>query len=198
MYYENKSMILFAFALLHLPYTVLTLCGKFASINRLLVINILTHMAQRGSKFGMGLVIGTVIGGLAAFFLSPRSGKENQEMVKKKLADMQKFIEEKEIDKEAKKIFGDVSEKTKKLSQQLQQETKTRWADLQDAAQNFDIEQYTKQVTKITDQLKKEGGAEELMEKARNYLMSFFQEGGSEKKTTKTEKKDDDKKTKKS
>ncbi len=152
-------------------------------------------MAHRESKFGIGLVLGTVIGGLAAFFLSPRSGKENQEIVKKKLAEMQKFIEEKEIDKEAKKIFGDVTEKTKKLSTQLQKETKTRWAELQDAAQNFDMEQYTKQVTKITDQLKKDGGAEELLEKARNYLMSFFEQGGQEKKTAKSEKKDEDKKS---
>jgi len=153
-------------------------------------------MTHKDSKFGIGLVIGTIIGGVAALFLSPRSGKETQEMMKKKLAEMQKFLEEKEIDKEAKKIFGDVSEKTKKLSTQLQKETKTRWADLQDAAKNFDVEQYKNQVTKITDQLRKEGGPEELLEKARTYLMSFFEQGGEEKKpkAATSGKKEDEKK----
>lgn len=131
-------------------------------------------MASKSSKFGIGLVLGTLIGGAAAFFLSPKSGKQNQAMAKKKFMEFQKLIEEGTLEQEARKIFGDVTEKTKKFSTTLQKETKTRMADMQDAVQNVDVDKYRKQVIKITDELQKEGAAADMLDKAKAYLMGFI------------------------
>lgn len=130
-------------------------------------------MASRSSKFGIGLLLGTVIGGVAAFFLSPKSGKENQKMAKKKFLEFKKVIEEGDLETEARKIFGDVTEKTKGYTTQLQKAAKARMAEMQDAVTNVDIEKFKKQVVKITDDLQKEGATQDLLDKAKKYLMSF-------------------------
>src|SRR3990167_1608277 len=45
-------------------------------------------MSDKKSKFGIGVAFGAVLGGLAAFFLSPRSGPENREMAKKTMSEI--------------------------------------------------------------------------------------------------------------
>jgi gas vesicle protein len=69
---------------------------------------------KKSSKLGLGILIGTVIGGLAAFFLSPKSGEENREKVTKKIKQLQKLIKDQHIDEKVKEIFGDVSDEEKK------------------------------------------------------------------------------------
>lgn len=68
---------------------------------------------MKKSKFAF--VTGLVIGTLTAFFLSPRSGKENRELAQKKLKELEKLLQEKGVDKKVKEIFGSVSEQTSKL-----------------------------------------------------------------------------------
>ena len=69
---------------------------------------------KSGSFFGLGLVLGSVLGGLTAFFLSPKSGKENREEVAKKIQELKKLLEEKQIDEIVKDIFGEVTAEAKK------------------------------------------------------------------------------------
>lgn len=38
---------------------------------------------KKSSKFGLGLLVGTVIGGLAALFFTPKSGAETRALAKK-------------------------------------------------------------------------------------------------------------------
>lgn len=128
-----------------------------------------------GAKFGVGLALGAAIGAVAAFFLSPKSGKQNREMVKGKLKELEKFINDADIDERVKKVYGDVSEKSKNAYKMLKKETQDRADELNDAIENIDVEKYTKSVTKIVDKLQKEGGAKDVVEKAQKYLMGFIE-----------------------
>lgn len=142
-----------------------------------------------GAKFGVGLALGAAIGAVAAFFLSPKSGKQNRDMVAKKMRELDKFINDAEIDERVKKIYGDVSEKSKSAYKMLRKETQDRMDELNDAMENVDVEKYSKSVTKIVDKLQKEGGAKDIVEKAQKYLMGFIENIKPEK-TEKSDKKD--------
>lgn len=146
--------------------------------------------ANKESRFGAGLLLGAAIGALAALFLSPKSGRENREMVQKKLRELQKFIEEKEIDEEAKKIFGEVTARSRSLYAALKSETKARVEELRSAIEAVDTDRFKKQVSSIIARLREEGGAAELVEKAQAFLMSYIKtDGGKAKdKTAKTDK----------
>ena len=54
---------------------------------------------QKSSKFGIGVLIGTLLGGLAALFLSPTTGEENREIVAKKVKQLEKLLEDAELEK---------------------------------------------------------------------------------------------------
>jgi len=70
---------------------------------------------KKPSRFGLGVLIGTIVGGLTAFFLSPKSGEENREEVLKKIQALKKQIDKMEIDKKVKEIYGEVTEEGKKV-----------------------------------------------------------------------------------
>ena len=76
---------------------------------------------MKKSKFAF--VTGLVIGTLTAFFLSPRSGKENRELAQKKLKDLEKLLQEKGVDKKVKEIFGSVSQQSSQLYADVRAET---------------------------------------------------------------------------
>jgi gas vesicle protein len=140
-----------------------------------------------GAKFGIGLALGAAIGAVAAFFFSPKSGKENRDLVKKKMRELEKFIYDAEIDERVKKVYGDVSDQSKKAYKMLKKETQDRVDELNDALENIDVEKYSKSVTKIVDKLQKEGGAKDMIEKAQKYLMSFIENTKPESKPEKKE-----------
>src|SRR5690554_5882925 len=70
---------------------------------------------QKKSNFGIGVLIGAVLGSAAAFFLSPKSGKENREMAMKKFEQIKKMLKNKSVDEIVTEIFGKVSEEGKRL-----------------------------------------------------------------------------------
>jgi len=127
---------------------------------------------KKSSKLGLGLLIGTVLGGLAAFFFSPKSGEENRELVAKKVKQLEKLLKEKEIDKKAKEIFGEVSDETVKLYNQAKTWLIEELAQLKEAVENIDKEKYTKAVDQVMKKVQKEmkKDAKEL-EKLKKQLM---------------------------
>lgn len=108
-------------------------------------------MDQKNNRFGIGLVIGSVIGGLAAFLLSPKSGKENRDMLNKKMDDWKKMWESGELEKRVNDIFGEVSEDT------VQMYATTREKVMQgiDQMKHMDGDDYAKLVQKVIDDVKK-------------------------------------------
>lgn len=101
---------------------------------------------KKSSFFGLGVLVGTVLGGLAAFFMSPKSGKENREMVMKKLKELKKDIEKMEIDKKVKEVWGDVTADGKKTFVKAQKEIVKKLDTVQEKMEDFDHEKYVKMV----------------------------------------------------
>ncbi len=118
-------------------------------------------MTDNKSKFGLGILFGTIIGGVTAFFLSPKSGKENREAVVKKIDELKKILEEEKVDEKLKEIYL-------KAKNWLVDELEL----LKNTVDNIDYEKYQKVVNKVMLKVKKETkkGAKEL-EKLKKQLL---------------------------
>ena len=116
---------------------------------------------QKKSKFGLGVLFGTLIGGLTAFFFSPQSGKENREAVAKKIKELKKILKEEKVDEKIKEVYAKAKEW---LIEEL--------AQLKEAVESIDYEKYEKAVDKVIVRVKKETkkGAKEI-EKLKKQLL---------------------------
>ncbi len=82
---------------------------------------------KKSSKLGFGLLVGSVLGGIAAFFLSPKSGPENREEAKKLYVKAKGWLKEEVT--EIKKAVGKIdkkkfSEAVKKVLTKVEKEVK--------------------------------------------------------------------------
>jgi len=111
---------------------------------------------KKSSKFGIGLVLGSIIGAISTFFLSPTSGEENREAALKKIKELKKFLEEKEIDKKVKEIFDVVTDETKKIYSTARDWLVEELSNLENTVKEFDKEEFVKSVEKIMVRVKKE------------------------------------------
>jgi gas vesicle protein len=111
---------------------------------------------KRSSKFGIGVLVGTLLGGLAALFLSPASGEENREIVAKKVKQLEKLLGDAELDKKLKGIFGETTEEIKTVYLQAKKEVIKKLAALKEAVESIDRTKYEKVVHETVDILKKE------------------------------------------
>lgn len=116
----------------------------------------MTDEQKKSSKLGLGLVLGTVIGGLAAFFFSPRSGKQNREMVAKKVKQLEKLLKEKEVDKKVKEIFGEATAEAVALYEKAKTWLIEELAVLEEAIDHIDKDKYIKAVDDVMKKVKNE------------------------------------------
>ena len=124
------------------------------------------------SKFGLGVALGTVLGGIAAFFLSPNSGKENRKMVAKKVKELEKLLEDKNVDQIVKDIFGNVSEESTKVFLQAKKELIKRIAELKETIENVDKEQFMEMVDDVVKKVQSEAKHEaKEMTKLKEHLL---------------------------
>jgi len=131
---------------------------------------------QKASKFGLGLLIGTVIGGIAAFFFSPKSGEENRKEVAKKVKELRKLLEDQEVEKKAKEIFGEASSAAVHVYMQAKEWLIEELADLKEAVENIDKEKYTKAVDKVVKRVQKEVKKDtKELEKLKKQLMKEWE-----------------------
>ena len=127
---------------------------------------------QKSSKFGIGVLIGTLLGGLAALFLSPTTGEENRELVAKKVKQLEKLLEDAELDKKLKNIFGETTEEVKAVYLQAKKEIIKKLAALKEAVESIDKVKYEKVVHETVDLLKKKVKREgHEMEKLKEELL---------------------------
>lgn len=128
------------------------------------------------SKFGLGVALGALLGGVAAIFLSPKSGKENREMAKEKLADWKKRFEDKPPQEVAKEIFGTASDEGKKLYEKTQDILNSKLDDLRLKVEEIDHDKYKEVVKEVITKIQKEKEAtEERVSKLKNYLLDRWE-----------------------
>ncbi|MDA1316843.1 MAG: hypothetical protein O3B87_02345 [bacterium] len=111
------------------------------------------------SKFGATLLIGALLGGIAAFFLSPKSGKENREMAKKKWAQLHLTLKTKTKEEIVKELFGSVTEQGKKLYEMAQKEMNSRLDTLKEKYPDIDKGKYMDVVKEVLTRLQEEKDA---------------------------------------
>ncbi len=111
---------------------------------------------KKTSKLGLGILIGTVIGGLAAFFLSPKSGEENREEVTGKIKQLKKLLKDKHVDERVKEIFGEVTDEAERIYTQAQDWLIEDLAVLKEAVDKIDKDKYTKVVEDVMKKVRKE------------------------------------------
>ncbi len=115
---------------------------------------------KKSSKFGLGLLLGTIIGGIAAFFLAPNSGEENRKSVMKLLEGLRKELDKMELDKKVKEIYGEVTEESRTTFLKVKKELIKELEDLKDRWREIDKEKYKIMVSNLVDNLKKNSKTE--------------------------------------
>lgn len=127
---------------------------------------------QKKSGLGLGILIGTVVGGLAAIFLSPKSGKQNRKEVAKKLNQLKKLFHDKDFEKKVKEIFGEVSEETKNIYIQAKEWLVEELSQMKETIENIDQEKYKKAVNDVMKKVQKVAKKESKeLEKLKTQLM---------------------------
>jgi len=116
------------------------------------------------SVFGLGLVIGTVIGGLTAFFLSPHSGKENREEVMARLKAFKKMLDQADIPAHVKEIYGETTKESVKLYTQVRKDLSKRITDVKETVADIDPEKYVHLIEDSVEHVRKE--LDETVERA--------------------------------
>ncbi|PIZ64239.1 hypothetical protein CO051_04380 [Candidatus Roizmanbacteria bacterium CG_4_9_14_0_2_um_filter_39_13] len=128
------------------------------------------------SKIGLTLALGALLGGAAAFFLSPKSGKENREMAKKKWASLHTALQTKSKEEIVKEIFGSASNEGKKLYEMAQKEMNTRLDELKTKYPDIDKGKYMEVVKEVIGRLKDEKEAtKERMSDLGEFLKSRWE-----------------------
>ncbi len=72
-------------------------------------------MGNKSSKFGLGVIVGVIIGGITGLLLSPSTGKDNREYAIKYLAKLKRKLDDSDTHDKIKEIFGQVTDEGEKI-----------------------------------------------------------------------------------
>lgn len=123
------------------------------------------------SKFGTGIILGAIGGAIAALLLTPKTGKDNRKILKKKYEELQAFIEEKELKQKVVEVMGEAGEKAEAVYTVTKKELNKALTKAQDSLKDMDSNQYTAMVSEVLDTVKKEVKvSSEKLEKIGSYL----------------------------
>ena len=124
------------------------------------------------SNFGLGLIIGTVLGGLAAFFLSPNSGKENREEAMARLHEFKDMLDEADIPTHVKEVYGDVTKEGTKMYSEVRKELIARMDEMKDKVDDFDADKYIGMIEDTVEEVRREtDDTVERASKLKKYLV---------------------------
>jgi len=112
--------------------------------------------SNSSSKFGLGLLFGAVAGGLAAFFLSPKSGPENQKLVAKKVKELEKLLVDTDLEKKVKEIFGEATDEATSIYKKAKKQFIQALAEAKQSVNSFDKEKVAEVASETVEILKKE------------------------------------------
>ena len=129
-------------------------------------------MNNKKSPFGAGIIIGAVLGGVAAYFLTPKSGKENRDMAKQKLDEYKKRLEGKNVEQIVKEIFGIASEEGERIYTRAREDLNMRLETIQQSLDEIDKGKYKDMVDDVLENLKNETEmTKDRMARLHEYLM---------------------------
>lgn len=132
---------------------------------------------KKVSRFGIGLLVGTVLGGLAAFFLSPNSGKENREALVAKIKEIQKKLRDAHIAERVKEIYGETTEEAVKLYTKVSKELALKLEEVKERWEEIDADKYAKIVNEIVDKAAKDlKVAAETGARLKDYLIKVWRQ----------------------
>lgn len=112
--------------------------------------------SKSSSKFGLGVLFGTVIGGIAAFFLSPTSGPENQKLVAEKIKELEKLLSDSNLEKKVKEIFGEATEEATAVYKKAKKDFIKSLAQAKGTIESLDKEKVAEVANNTVEILKKE------------------------------------------
>lgn len=128
------------------------------------------------SKLGLGLALGAVLGGVAAFFLSPKTGKENREMAKEKLEEWKKRFENKSAHDVAKEIFGQATDEGRKIYERTQELLNGKLDELKSKVEEIDQDKYKDVVKEVIAKVQKEKNVtEDRVAKLKKFLLDRWE-----------------------
>jgi gas vesicle protein len=105
-------------------------------------------MSEKKNNFGLGLFIGGLTAGLATFFLTPKSGKENRQEVVELIKKLKQKIDESKLEEKAREIFGKATKETKDVYQKLTKQIIKELEELNQKIQDIDKDKYIEVVEK--------------------------------------------------
>ena len=127
---------------------------------------------KKSPLFGIGLAVGAVLAGLAAFFYNPISGEKHREQVEEKIKEFEEMLREKEIDKRVKEIYGEITAEVKARYLQTKKMLVKRLAVLKVKIKKIDKEKYLELVNEIVEEVKVEfQHTEEIAKKLKDQLV---------------------------
>jgi gas vesicle protein len=143
---------------------------------------------QKDSKMGLGLFFGMIIGALGGIFLAPKSGKENREIVSKRVGEMKGMIESGEMRGKIEEVFGNLSDESVKMYTNV----RNGIMDHIEEMKNMSGDDYGKMVQNVIDKLRE--GSKMGADQAMKLKDHFMKEGPemkeeAEKKTKRTKEK---------
>lgn len=119
---------------------------------------------KKSTKVGLGVLLGAAAGAIAGLFLAPKAGKELRKdaqklskTVMKSANAYSKRLEKKTPEQIAKKVFGDISESSTKISQRVQKDLLSEIAKLEGKYNTIDKKKYSSAVKSVVSSLKSEG-----------------------------------------
>ncbi len=127
---------------------------------------------DKKSTFKTGLVLGAVLGGIAAFFLSPKTGKENRDLAREKFDQLRNMLKDKKIDEIVTEIYGKASDEGKKLYVTARKELDAKLDDMKDIIGEVDKKKYISLVEEVMDRVQNETEAtKDRIMKLQEYLV---------------------------
>lgn len=130
---------------------------------------------KNDSKFGLGVIVGTLIGAAAGIFLAPKSGRENREAVMGTFNDLKKAMEEGNLDTKVNEIFGRVTDQTRDWYRKSSEVLIERLEHMKEAVMTLDKGKYVEIVGQVVEGLVADKQIpKEEMDKLKTYLENDY------------------------
>lgn len=133
-------------------------------------------MTQK-NNFGLGMLLGTVVGGIAALLLAPGSGKQTRQKAVKKVKSILKYLEEQKLDQKIKELVEDPKTLSSKYFTDIKKGLVKELNNLSSNIEKIDFEAYSKKVDTLIEKAKKEyKKVPSAIDGIRNHFLSMFDE----------------------